>query len=212
MPVKDLLVGPDRIERWLAGFADRHGSVSVEVTPDVVVAVAADGARAECRVPFPPLTPDDSQPDGGLAAHASHDRMVAVILVRRGGYAVGVFDGDRLLASKVGSRHVQGRTAAGGQSQQRFARRREKQAREAFDAAAEVAARVILPYSDRLHALVLGGDRAATDHVLADPRLRRLADLVIPDRLAVPDPKLAVLKDTPRLFRGVRIHLAEPSG
>jgi hypothetical protein len=28
--------------------------------------------------------------------------------------------------------------------------------------------------------------------------------------LAVPDPRLAVLKDTPRLFRAIRIQLTEP--
>lgn len=209
--VKDLLVPPGRIERWLAGFAERHGAVSYGVRPDVVIASAADGGRAECRVPFPPLDPDGSRPDGGLPAHALRDRMVAVVLVRRGGYAAGVFEGSRLVASKVGSRRVQGRTAAGGQSQQRFARRREKQAREAFEAAANVAARVILPYAGRLDAVVLGGDRAAADRVLADQRLAGLADLVVPDRLAVPDPKLAVLADTPRQFRGVRIHLVEPA-
>src|SRR4051812_48843559 len=34
------------------------------------------------------------------------DHVVAVLLVRLGGYAVGVFDGERLVASKVGSRFV----------------------------------------------------------------------------------------------------------
>ena len=43
---------------------------------------------------------------------------------RRGGYAVGLASGGGFTASKVGSRHVQSRTAAGGWSQQRFARRR----------------------------------------------------------------------------------------
>jgi Actinobacteria/chloroflexi VLRF1 release factor len=210
VPVKDLLVPPERIERWLAGFAERHGAVSYTVKSDVVLASAADGAQAECRVPFPPLDRDETRPDGGLPEHAVRARTVAVVLVRRGGYAAGVFEGTLLVASKVGSRRVQGRTAAGGQSQQRFARRREKQAREAFEAAADVAARVIGPYADRLDAVVLGGDRAAADQVLADRRLRGLAGLVARERLAVPDPKLAVLKDAPRQFRGVRIHLVEP--
>ncbi len=212
MPVKDLRVPAERIERWLVGFAERHGPVSYNVTAEVVTATAADGARADCRVPFPPLVIDVSRPDGGLPAHALRDRTVAVVLVRRGGYAAGVFDGERLVASKVGSRHVQGRTAAGGQSQQRFARRRQKQAREAFEAAADITARVVLPYADRLDAIVLGGDRAAADRVMADSRLRALAGLVVPDRLPVPDPKLAVLKKMPQQFRAVRIHLVEPEG
>jgi hypothetical protein len=208
--VKELRVAPERLERWLAGFADRHGSTTYEASADAVIVAAADGARADCRVPFPPLVVDGTQPYGGLLAHASRWRRVGVILVRRGGFAAGVFDGTTLVASKVGSRHVQGRTAAGGQSQQRFARRREKQAREAFEAAADVVARVVSPEAERLDAVVLGGDAGAVGHVMEDPRLAPLRDLVMDDRLSVPDPKLVVLKETPRQFRAVRIRLTEP--
>jgi len=44
------------------------------------------------------------------------------------GLLIGVASGDRLTAHKVGTRYVQSRTAAGGWSQQRFARRRTNQA------------------------------------------------------------------------------------
>lgn len=209
MGIKDVHVPPERMERWLAGFAERHGHTSHTATPEAVTVTAADGARAVCHVPFPPLRVDDSLPYSGLLAHAAKNRLVGVILVRRGGYAAGVFDGPVLRVSKVGSRHVQGRTAAGGQSQQRFARRREKQAREAFAAAADVAARVVAPHAARLDAVVLGGDQAAVDRVMDDPRLTPLRDLVVAGRLAVPDPKQAVLEDAPRQFRAVRIHLTE---
>ena len=64
-----------------------------------------------------------------------------MLLVRLGGYAAGVFTGypPVLGTAKVGSRLVHGRSAAGGWSQHRFARRREKQANEALDAAADAA-------------------------------------------------------------------------
>ncbi len=202
---------PERLERWLDGFAERHGRMNYEAAADAVTVTAADGARAECHVPFPPLAVDGAQPYGGLLAHASRERRVGVILVRRGGYAAGVFEGRTLVASKVGSRHVQGRTAAGGQSQQRFARRREKQAREAFEAAADVMARVVAPEAGRLDAVVLGGDKAAVSQVMDDPRLASLRDLVVDGHLSVPDPKLAVLKETPRQFQAVRIRLTEPA-
>ncbi|HEU4541277.1 MAG TPA: acVLRF1 family peptidyl-tRNA hydrolase [Jiangellaceae bacterium] len=208
--MKDVSVPPERLQPWLQGFAERHGPTSYHATGDVVTVTAADGARAECLVPFPPLAVDDAQPYGGLLAHAGRNRRVGVILVRRGGYAAGVFEGRALVASKVGARHVQGRTAAGGQSQQRFARRREKQAREAFEAAADVAARVVAPEAGRIDAVVLGGDKAALTRVMADPRLSPLRDLVVEGHLAVPDPKLAVLRNTPRQFRSVRIRLSEP--
>jgi Actinobacteria/chloroflexi VLRF1 release factor len=76
-----------------------------------------------------------------LAAHARKPRTVGVLLVRLGGYAAGVFTGypPVLGAAKVGSRPVHGRSAAGGWSQHRFARRREKQANEALSAAADAA-------------------------------------------------------------------------
>lgn len=204
-------MSPERLERWLDGFAERHGPTNYAAEPEVVTLTADDGARAECHVPFPPLAVDDGEPYGGLLAHASRARRVGVVLVRRGGYAAGVFEGRTLVASKVGSRHVQGRTAAGGQSQQRFARRREKQAREAFEAAADVVARVVAPESGRLDAIVLGGDKAAVRQVMDDPRLASLRDIVVDDHLSVPDPKLAVLKGTPRQFRAVRIRLTEPA-
>jgi hypothetical protein len=205
--VKDVAVAPERLERWLAGFAERHGETSAAGSADVVTMSAADGEVAECRVPFPPLVVGDGDPVAALLEHVSRDRVVAVILVRRGGYAAGVFDGIRLVASKVGTRYVQGRTAAGGQSQQRFARRRAKQAREAFEAAADVAARIVVPHLTGLDAVVLGGDKAAVAQVMDDARLGPLRDLIAEPFLAVPDPRLAVLRKTPEQFRAVRIRL-----
>ena len=152
-------VGPERLAGWIDRFAAAHGGVAEStVDPEAVRLTAADGTVAELVVPFPPLR--GSLP-GDLVAHALADRRVGVLLVRLGGYAAGVFDGTRLVASKVGSRQVHGRSAAGGQSQQRFARRREGQARQALAAAADTAAAVLLPAVSTLDAVVLGGDRRA---------------------------------------------------
>lgn len=200
-------VPPDRLLRWIDGFAARHGSVDVESSQSHVVLRAADGTVATCDVPFPPLVaPAD------LVSHAGRDRRVGVLLVRRGGYAAGVFDGTTLVASKVGSRLVQGRTAAGGQSQQRFARRREGQAAAAMGAAADTAARVLLPYVASLEAVVTGGDRSSVADVLRDARLAPLRPLVAERVLDVPDPRLTVLQSTPALFRAVRIRVEDPPG
>ena len=98
---------------------------------------------------------------GPLFEALAEDHVVAALLVRLGGYAVGVFEGERLVASKVGSRFVKGRHKKGGSSANRFRRRREEQERALLDAAAETAARVLEPYRERIEYVALGGDRAA---------------------------------------------------
>jgi hypothetical protein len=45
----------------------------------------------------------------------------------------------------------------------------------------------------------------------ADSRLAPFMACAVERFLTVPDPRLAVLKETPRLFRAVRIRLTEPS-
>jgi hypothetical protein len=185
-----------RLARWLAGFEERHGAVVTTTGADEVTLLAEDGAEALVEVPFPPLSAD-------LLGHVRRERTVGVVLVRKGGHAIGVFVGDTLIDSKVGTRHVQGRTAAGGWSQQRFARRREGQTAVAVQAAADTAARVLLAHD--LDAVVAGGDRGMVDEVLSDPRLRHLT--VSGRLLDVPDPRLAVLQSVP--FRDVWIRVRE---
>ncbi|MGB9376375.1 MAG: acVLRF1 family peptidyl-tRNA hydrolase [Mycobacteriales bacterium] len=204
-------IAPERIEVWLRGFVERHGATQWAATPQHVVVTAADGGTATFEVPFPPLTVEADQPLGGLAAHALRDRRVGVLLVRLGGYAAGVFDGATLVDSKVGSRLVHGRSAAGGTSQHRFARRREGQARVALQEAADVAVRILAPAAGSLDAVFTGGDKRAVAGVLADDRLAGLRPLVTPRVLDVPDPRLRVLKETPKLFRAVRIAVVDPS-
>jgi Actinobacteria/chloroflexi VLRF1 release factor len=209
-PSRTVQVGPERLARWLDGFAARHGAVTWDAGPDLVTVRASDGAVAEVHVPFPPLPEQPGSPYGGIVPHALRDRRVGVLLVRLGGHAAGVFEGSTLRTSKVGSRQVHGRSAAGGWSQQRFARRREGQVRVALGAAADVAARVLLPEVGRLEGLVTGGDRRALDTVLEDPRLAALRPLVTGVRLDVPDPRLKVLQATPAHFRAVQVHVVDP--
>jgi Actinobacteria/chloroflexi VLRF1 release factor len=199
----------DRLPGWLDGFAQRHGEPDVSVTATTVVLTGADGSQASLEVPFAPLPPIEAgaDPRTALIAHTRQRRLVGVLLVRRGGHAVGVFDGDDLIASKVGSGYVQGNTRAGGWSQQRFARRRANQARVVFADAADTAVRILSPFAARLDAVSCGGDRGAIRDVLADPRLAAIAALRREPLLAVPDPRLRVLQATPQQFRAVRITL-----
>ena len=203
-------VDPERLEGWLEGFGGRHGALTCTAGAVEVEVRAADGAFAGCEVPFPPLPVDPGARYGGLLDHALADRTVGVLLVRLGGFAAGVVEGTRLVASRVGSRPVHGRAAAGGWSQHRFARRREGQARTALEAAAEAAAAVLLPALGALDAVVAGGDRRAVEAVLADPRLAALRPLLAARLLNVPDPRRRVLEDAPRRVRAVSIRVVEP--
>jgi hypothetical protein len=107
---------------------------------------------------------------------------------------------EAVVEHKIGQRHVQGRTKAGGQSQQRFARRRRNQAVAAYEAAADHAARILRPGP-----VVAGGDRTAVAEVLADPRLRGLH--VVEPWLAVPDPRRSVLDGAVVDARSVRVEV-----
>jgi Actinobacteria/chloroflexi VLRF1 release factor len=226
-------VPPERLVSWMATFAQRHGGVkgSEPVLRDgsVITFTAEDGATAECHPPFPPVPPGEGAPLAdeergaaealavqaaeALAAHAAADRTVGVLLVRLGGYAVGVFTGSppRLVSSKTGSRPVHGRSAAGGWSQHRFARRRENQAAVALRAAADAAAEVFGRYGpDQLDAVVLGGDKRSATGLRGDSRLEKYLAKATGRFLTVPDPRMAVLRDIPRAFLAIHIRLTEP--
>jgi hypothetical protein len=178
-----------RLKRWAENFTTRHGGCALDVRDGGLVGVAPDGSVFSAALPFDRRYDGPSAIDSFVAATAPPDDW-GVLLVRKGGFAIARMHGGVLVDSKVGQRHVQGRTKAGGQSQQRFARRRDNQARAAYEAAASHAARLLAGAP----VLVCGGDRAAVDAVLEDGPLRGLAAAVVQPWLAVPDPRRAVLE------------------
>jgi len=224
-------VAPERLERWLAGFGERHDGASVQTDGAVVVsATGGDGCVARVE-------------------HFAHDPL-GIILIRRGGYAVGLASAAadagaprrsrpaapglgelspgegakstgpgamRLVTSKVGTRHVQSRTAAGGWSQQRFARRRGNQADALVDAVTGHAVQILLGGNESPgtgaagipRGLVVGGDRALVAQVLEDAALRSVAGVPKRELYDLPDPRRAVLEDALRRGRAVRIELAD---
>jgi Actinobacteria/chloroflexi VLRF1 release factor len=203
-------VTPERLGKWLDGVAERHGRFTDVVLADGAVRVTCeDTTTVSLRAPFG-WTPGPALLSTFTAA-ARQPHRAAVLLVRRGRWAVGVFDGCDLVVSKVDARQVQGRTAAGGWSQQRFARRRGNQTDAVVEHAVETAVRVLLPHAASVAALFTGGDRGLTDEVLADPRLRPLAVLRREPALEVGEPTKAVLLETPTQFRAIQVHIVEPS-
>ncbi|MET4620026.1 hypothetical protein ABIE18_001466 [Arthrobacter sp. 2762] len=204
------LVPASRLSGWVDRFAQSHGPLTEETDDGGILLLAADGASALLKAPWPV----DGRPGRGatdierLAALAGQERGLGILLVRRGGFAVAVASGSKVLESKSGNRYVQSRTAAGGQSQQRFARRRSNQADALVDSAAEHAARIFA--SHRVEYLVPGGDRALVDLVLAQPSMRALASRSQLAFLDVQEPKTAALAKAASDACSIRILVTDP--
>ncbi|MFZ1285865.1 MAG: acVLRF1 family peptidyl-tRNA hydrolase [Candidatus Phosphoribacter sp.] len=187
-----------RFPGWLERFLAAHPQAQVRV----------EGAVTTMR-----------WPQGQAICEAFPPDPVGVLLVRRGGYAVARVDTGLIVASKVGRRHVQGRTAAGGWSQQRFARRRENQADVLVEAVIEHVRRLLLAgpsgssgpagSAGGIRALVVGGDRALCAAVLAHPSLRALGELPRRELPGLPNPDARVLAEAVRRGLAVWVDLSD---
>jgi len=132
--------------------------------------------------------------------------LLGVVLLRLGGYSVGVFEGDRLLTSKTGTRFVKGRHRAGGQSQRRFERRREEQARELFDKACSVVTAKLAEYEKRLDYVFLGGDKLTLGSFLKRCEyLQGLTGKTLGRVLNVAKPRYEALRNAPAQIWKTRV-------
>lgn len=201
-------MGADRFAGWVQRFGERHGGpVQLQREAERPVLRAADGATAELDLL---VRPSAGTGLDALVAHVEHPHPYLLLLIRRGGWAVATVAGSRVADSRVGTRYVQGRTKAGGWSQQRYARRRARQADTVVDAAVEAAAGLLSGRPGL--ACVTGGDRLLVRDALRalESRLGRLE--VSDRRLEVRDPRRRVLDDAARSAHAVRIHVVEPDG
>jgi hypothetical protein len=214
----------DRLAAFIARFEARHEGTSWVVTADAVRGAAPDGAFVALAVPFAPLgsTPRSSgaapqPPDAGgwtmtdVIAHVGQRWQLGLLLVRKGGFAVAHVRGAEIAESKVGRRHVQGRSKAGGWSQQRFARRRDQQARGAYAAAADHASAILPPVAAQLDRLALGGDAKALETVLGDQRLRALTDVPRLTLTDIGEPRRDTLEAAVRQVRSAIVDVHDPT-
>ncbi|GGL93845.1 hypothetical protein GCM10011594_12110 [Nakamurella endophytica] len=181
---------------WVNRFAGRNdGLAGLSATADAVLLTAVDGTTATLAVPFPPMSTHGREPVEALLHHLADLGVLGILLVRAGAHSVGLARAGVVVSSSTERSYVQGRTAAGGWSQQRYQRRRGNQLTAALDDTVAVAARLLVPRAGELAGLVAGGDASAVDRVLADPRLARLRAL--PRRFFgdVPEPRRAVLDE-----------------
>jgi Actinobacteria/chloroflexi VLRF1 release factor len=196
-------LSPTAVRRLLATLQDEELSSSAVLPAGTTIdgKALANGALVFASTLrtvtlIPPLRLREGDPLVVIHAALNREATVAVLLLRLGRYAVGVFHGRELATSKTDTRYVGGQHKAGGWSQKRFSRIREKQARELYDKACEVAKSVLGPREGEIETLWLGGDRHVLNAFtgrcpwLNDTFAGRFAER----RLATPVPSLAGLK------------------
>ncbi|WP_331461517.1 Vms1/Ankzf1 family peptidyl-tRNA hydrolase [Arthrobacter sp. zg-Y40] len=187
-------VSAERLPGWVERFEAAQGTLAVQPGDDGLLLRAGSGAQAELLAPWPA----DGRPGRGaddverLASLAGQARTVGLVLVRRGGYAVGAAREGRLLASKTGSPNSRRANAA-----------------DALTAlAAEQAAAVFAAAAPEY--LVLGGDRMLAEQVAARREFSRWSALPRLRPLDVPDPKAAVLAQAARDASSVLVRIILP--
>ena len=109
---------------------------------------------------------------------------MGVVLVNWGSYAVGVFQGNMLVASKTGTGHIHPRHKKGGRSQKRFARRTEEQKKDFLKRVANHIEETLQGY--QLEHLFFGGNRLILKPLLDETAyLRSHAPQIEPRYLSV---------------------------
>jgi hypothetical protein len=197
------------VVRWFENFATRHGGATLSVVDGTLRGDGADGSIAKARLPWDREYEGPADP-GEFARQIEEPIRWGLLIVRKGGFAVAGGTTPEPSAHKVGHRHVQGRSKAGGWSQQRFARRREGQARQAFEAAAAHASRVLGEGLDGIDVLCCGGDHSAVEAVLTDPRLREIALKQVGRWVNAAEPSGAVLAQAVADAWAAAVEIAEP--
>ena len=204
-------VPAELITGWVNRFSGRNDGLStVTATGDEVVLTAADGTTATFAVPFPPMSVGEREPLEALLSHVAGIGAVGLVAVRGGAHSVGIARAGVVVSSKTDRAYLQGRTAAGGWSQQRFARRRGNQLTASLTDAADSVARVLVPSARLLDALVLAGDASALRTVLADRRLAPLAELPRREFRDIPEPRRTVLDDLAARTGVIEVTVREP--
>ena len=150
--------------------------------------------RALAICPPFPLVDDITRSDfvsSPLTRLLEKDYLIGVVLLRLGRYAVAVLKGNKLLATKTAGRYMKNRHRAGGQSQRRFERSRERLIRELYDKTCETTKAVFDPYADAIDYILLGGENSTLSgftercrlmHDLSDKTLTRRLVIDRPDR------------------------------
>lgn len=150
--------------------------------------VQSGAAAVALAPPFMPGAPFEPWQDS-LRHTLTSRRIVGVVLLRLGHYAVGVVGNEHVIAARSGSRYVHGRHRAGGQSQRRWERNRDQWIEALFNQVCTAWRETCGGYVGTMDHIALGGDRLVLGRFLgACPALGRLRSLEIARRVPVDRP------------------------
>jgi len=178
-----------------------------EVMPDITDAIASSATGAVLfwgtenkYLVLPPFPIKETLFASGynvepLRSMLQQDLLLALALVRLGAYAVGVFQGEKLVSSKVGTGLVHSRHSKGGSSARRFERHREKQIEYFFERVCGHVREHLEPNSQQIDYVIYGGER----HTLLSFRkqcrfLQKFDDCMLSSLLNVREPRQTTLE------------------
>lgn len=203
--MQTVFVPGERFVRFVRNYEASHGPATFACLGQTLTAISPDGATFAAELPFSEHEGDDTaaeseilldlnnDPASQFLSHLTIPQTWGILVARKGGFAAVQLAGTKIVSRHIGRRHVQGRSAAGGQSQQRFARRRRNQARASHKAAADHAADVLgHQILTGQASLVVGGDKDAIRAILADPRMQQLR--IVGPFLGAAQPRRALLE------------------
>jgi peptide subunit release factor 1 (eRF1) len=113
----------------------------------------------------------------------SQDLTIAVVFIRLGLYGIGLFNGERLVSSKVGTGLVHARHRKGGSSQRRFERHRDKQMEYFFTSVCEKSREKLEPFSGQIDCLFYCGEKTTVNSFVKQCSFLRTLNACVMPRL-----------------------------
>ncbi len=195
------------LQPWHSGETDRFTAEDqirevLRTVPDSETGAAIFRNNGKVWVVLPPFPIEeylfsDGIDNSGIEEVFERDVTVGVVLLRMGRYAIGVVRGNELLASKTDTRHVKNRHRAGGSSQRRFMRSRDRLIRELYDEACTVTRRIFEPHLGTVDFVLTGGERQTINGFLKRCDFFEKSDLPVMKRL------LAVERPSHKALEGI---------
>jgi hypothetical protein len=151
---------------------------------------------------IPPFPIQSMQDYPGWNVHPLHEhihrsRKLLVVLIRHGGFSIGIFQNMNLLISKTSSPFVKARHRKGGSSSGRFARKREEQTQILLNKACEALTNQFKAHGEDLDHLILGGDKQTL--IALEKKcttIQKLKSTQINRIINVREPRFTVLKSS----------------